>query len=532
MMTDAMKPLGLSVWQLTSPAPMRTAGGRLFVDVTQPFRSPASRAAITEALGKSDPLIRDALEAVIERDFVPLQTETQGDAPPGPPSGATSPLPTVETDPAVVDKLIELYRAANRTAEREISTKSGAEVFEFVINDIGALRQVLFDPRSHEVFSSAMEASFWLNDHMLEWLSEPNAADTLTQSVPNNITSEMGLALLDVADVVRSHPDVEDFLRTVEHDDFLDGLAGLDGGPEVRDAIEQYLDLYGVRCVGEIDITRPRWNEQPGSLVPLILSNVDNTEPGAAQRLFEQGLTQATAKEQDLLARLADLPEGEQKVVETKWHIDRVRTFIGYREYPKYAMIWRYFTYKKAMLAEAGRMVDAGVLRQVDDIFFLTLQELHEVALSHQADHGLIADRRAAFDSFHNLTPPRVLTSEGECLSGTYRRDDLPEGALAGVAVSSGTVEGRARVITEMANASIEPGDILVTAHTDPSWAPLFVAVSALVTEVGGTMTHGAVVAREYGLPAVVGVEDATRLITDGQRIRVNGSDGWVELLP
>jgi rifampicin phosphotransferase len=130
------------------------------------------------------------------------------------------------------------------------------------------------------------------------------------------------------------------------------------------------------------------------------------------------------------------------------------------------------------------------------------------------------------------LTPPRVLTSDGEVLTGHYRHDDLPDGALPGLAVSAGIVEGRARVIDDMAEADVEPGDILVTAHTDPSWSPLFVAIGGLVTEVGGLMTHGAVVAREYGLPAVVGVENATRRIEDGQLIRVNGTDGYVEIIP
>jgi pyruvate,water dikinase len=124
-----------------------------------------------------------------------------------------------------------------------------------------------------------------------------------------------------------------------------------------------------------------------------------------------------------------------------------------------------------------------------------------------------------------------VITSEGEVIAGTYRRDGLPAGALVGLPASRGTIEGRARVIRDMADAELEPGDILVTAYTDPSWSPLFVAIRGLVTEVGGLMTHGAVIAREYGLPAVVGVEDATRLIEDGQRIRVHATDGYVELL-
>jgi pyruvate,water dikinase len=154
------------------------------------------------------------------------------------------------------------------------------------------------------------------------------------------------------------------------------------------------------------------------------------------------------------------------------------------------------------------------------------------VVRTERVDDGLIRQRQDAFDSYQALTPPRVLTSDGEVIAATYRRDDLPDGALVGLAVSAGTVEGRARVILDMARADLVPGDILVTAYTDPSWAPLFVTIKGMATEVGGLMTHGAVIAREYGLPAVVGVERATELIRDGQRIRVHGTDGYVELLP
>jgi len=176
--------------------------------------------------------------------------------------------------------------------------------------------------------------------------------------------------------------------------------------------------------------------------------------------------------------------------------------------------------------------VQARVLREKEDIFYLTFQELHDVVRTNQVDDELIRQRKDALRSYQALTPPRVLTSDGEAVAGTYRRDDLPTGALVGLPVSAGTVEGRARVILDMAEAALEAGDILVTAYTDPSWTTLFVTITGLVTEVGGLMTHGAVIAREYGVPAVVGVEHATRLIRDGQRIRVHGTDGYVEILP
>ena len=301
MMTDPMKPLGLSFWQMTTPAPMAEAGGRLFVDVTQRLASPASRAGLLEALGRSDPLTGDALQTILERDgfLRPLP----GEGPPGPLFGG-APAP-IETDPAIVTELVERSQASIAALQRDIQTLSGEALLDFIQADIPELRRILFDPQSHQVFMSAMEATWWLNDQLEAWLGEKNAADTLTQSVPHNVTSEMGLALLDVADVIRPHPDVVAFLHHVEDEGFLDELAKLSGGREARDAIEAWLDKYGMRCVGEIDITRPRWSERPSTLVPVILGNIKNFEPGAGARRFEQGRQEAWAKEQERAGALA-----------------------------------------------------------------------------------------------------------------------------------------------------------------------------------------------------------------------------------
>jgi phosphoenolpyruvate synthase/pyruvate phosphate dikinase len=532
MMTDPMKPLGLSLWRLTSPAPMTEAGGRLFVDVTRALGSPATRAGLVQALGRSDPLIGDALQAILERDdfVVARPDEGLGEGPDGPPPADSAPAP-IETDPAIVAELIERSQASIATLQRDIAAKSGPELLDFILADIGELRRILFDPRSHQVFMTAMQASWRLNEQLAAWLGEKNAVDTLTQSVPDNVTSEMGLALLDVADVIRPFPDVVAFLQHVQDENFLDELPALAGGREARDAIQDYLGKYGMRCVGEIDITKPRWSERPTTLVPMLLGNIKNFEPGAGGRRFEEGRRHAREKERELLPRLRALPDGERKAEEAKEMIDRIRTFIGYREYPKYHMISRYFVYKQALLKDAERLVRAHVLRDREDIFYLTLQEFRDVVRTNQVDDRLIRQREDAFRAYGALTPPRVLTSDGEAIAGTYRRADVPAGALTGLAVSAGTVEGRARVILDMAEADLRTGDILVTAYTDPSWTPAFVAIKGLVTEVGGLMTHGAVIAREYGVPAVVGVEHATRLIRDGQRIRVHGTGGYVEIL-
>ena len=320
-------------------------------------------------------------------------------------------------------------------------------------------------------------------------------------------------------------------MQQVKGDDFRDELVNYNGGQEAPDAIDAYLKKYGMRCAGEIDITKTRWSEKPAILIPMILGNIKNFEPGEGKRKFEQGRQESLKKEQELLERLALLPDGEQKVKETKAMTDLIRNFVGYREYPKYGIVNRFFVYKQALMKEVEQLVQAGVIRDKEDVYYLTFEELREVIRTHQVDHQLISKRKEEHRLFEKLNPPRVITSDGEIVTGTYKHQDLPAGAIAGLAVSSGVIEGRARVILNMENASLEDGDILVTTFTDPSWTPLFVSIKGLVTEVGGLMTHGAVIAREYGLPAVVGVDNATKQIKDGQRIRVNGTDGYVEIL-
>ncbi|MEV0062177.1 rifamycin-inactivating phosphotransferase [Nocardia sp. NPDC050718] len=537
MMTDAMKPLGISLWQLTSRAPMRDAGGRLFVDVTEMLASPMIRTGLIDGLGKSDPLIGDALRSVVERDdfLRPATDDTSVRAPAGVPAPGAARAP-IEADPALVAALVADIDGSIATLRREIPAYSGPALIDFLLADIQELQRTVFAPRSLQAIMSAMESTEWLNDRLSDWLGEKNAADVLLQSVPGNVTSEMGLALLDVADVIRPHPEVVAYLREVEQtgaerDDFLDQLGARSGGAAARAALEGFLDRYGMRCVGEIDITRPRWSESPTTLVPTILGNIKNFGPGAGKQRFDDGLRDAEQAEHRLLARVRALPDGAAKAAETAAMIDRLRTYSGYREYPKYGMVSRYFVYKQALLREADRLVRDGVLRDPEDIYYLRFDELGEVVRTQQADAELIDQRKDAFRSYRTLAAPRVLTSDGEALTGAYRRADLPPGALPGMAVSAGTIEGRARVVSDIGQADLDPGDILVTAYTDPSWTPLFVAIRGLVTEVGGLMTHGAVIAREYGLPAVVGVEHATTLIRDGQRIRVHGADGYVEIL-
>jgi len=538
MMTDAMKPLGLSFFQLLADEfPLIEAGGRLFIDLAHDLASPLGRKIVFASAGKIDPLMDNALKSLMKR-----KTFTKSLAPGkrafSMGSGYFSwalPVQFVKiyrsNDAAIVQTLMSRNEASIRDLRQKIANLSGNELFAFIIETYKQLKEAMYDPQGMAAIYVGVYAVSWLNKNMEKWLGEKSAADSLSKSVVGNVTSEMGLKLLDVADVVRQYPVVVEYFQHAEDETFFEDLTKLEGGDAVSQSIREYLEKYGMRCSGEIDITRPRFSEQPTALVPMILSNIKNFEPGAHNAIFEQGLREARQKEQDLLNRLEQLSGGKQKAKKTRKMISRLRNFTGYREYPKYLMIGRYWIIKQALLKEAARLVPKGVIRKKEDIYYLSFEELREVVRTNRLDYSIITKRKEEYAVYEKLTPPRVMTSEGEIISGEYDTGSIPKGAWAGIPVSSRTIEGRARVILRMEDADLEEGDILVTAFTDPSWTPVFVSIKGLVTEVGGMMTHGAVIAREYGLPAVVGVENATRLIKDGQRIRVNGTEGYVEVL-
>jgi rifampicin phosphotransferase len=258
-------------------------------------------------MGRGDPLIADALQTIVERgDFLPALPE---DGPDGPPVPGAAPA-EIDAGPAIVTELIDRNQASIAALKRDIQTKSGPALFDFLLEAFEEHKRILSDPLSMQAIMAGMQATWWLNDQLDMWLGEKNAADTLTLSALGNVTSEMGLALLDVADVIRPHPHVVAFLQHVEDEGcedeaFLDDLAKRSGGPEAHEAIRAYLEKYGMRCVGEIDITTPRWSERPTTLVPLILDNIRNFTPGEANRRLEQGRRTARSKEQELLERLS-----------------------------------------------------------------------------------------------------------------------------------------------------------------------------------------------------------------------------------
>jgi len=290
-----------------------------------------------------------------------------------------------------------------------------------------------------------------------------------------------------------------------------------------------------MRGVGEIDLGRPRWRENPAGLLLALKSYLQMDQAASPETAFERGVARARQAQARLEQALAQAPAGVRLPRPiARMMIGRFRELGGLRETPKFFVVRMFGIYREALLAAGEKLVAAGQLDRADDLFYLHISELKELGNGRlQGVQRLVAERRAVYErEMHRKRIPRILLSDG---SAFYDAPEAPSGdgamTLSGSPVSTGTVEGAVRVVLDPHGAQLTPGEILVCPATDPAWTPLFLAAGGLVMEVGGMMTHGSVVAREYGIPAVVGVNQATTRLRTGQRVRVDGLNGRVTVL-
>jgi pyruvate,water dikinase len=536
MMTDAIKPLGMSFFEMISDSSMEKIGGRIFTDITHDLSSTMGRSRLVMASGKQDPLIQNALKSLVEdKNFMASLPKGKRNVKGGI-FTLGSILETIKisrnNDPSIIKELINEFEKDVRDIEQQLSKLSGNEALDFIINDRAKLLEMAYNPRMLGAIIAAILVNDSLNKSIEKLLGDKNVADTLTKSLDHNVTTEMGLALCDVADTIRKYPKVLEYISQNPDDEkFFIEMEKLPGGKETCEIFRGFLNKFGMRCPGEIDITRERFEEKPTQLIPMLLNNIRVLKSSEHRIRFQVGRQDAKDKEDEIINRLMILPRGSNKAKKIKKNISLLRNFIGCREDPKYYIVRRYQVYKKALMKEAQKLAEKGIINSIEDIFYLYLDELRDVVRTNKLNYSIIEERKEKYVRYEKLTPPRVFTSEGFVPPTKLSTGSIPKGAFSGIPVSTGVVEGRARVVLSVEEARLEDGDILVTQFTDPSWTPLFVTIKGLVTEVGGFTTHGAVITREYGLPGVVGVENATKLIKDGQRIKVNGTEGYVEIM-
>jgi pyruvate,water dikinase len=293
----------------------------------------------------------------------------------------------------------------------------------------------------------------------------------------------------------------------------------------LQTGLSAFLDRYGFRSVGEIDLGVARWSEDPTHLLGVIsnylLLGDDALAPDAQ---FRRGAREAEETTTALLGRVRGLRRPLLRFL-----LGRARALMGSRELPKYMLVRNVFTPIRAMLRPVGvELAATGRLAVPEDIYFLTLAEAREAIAGADMRETVAIHRAAYAREVARRHVPRVLLSDGT--DAEVALVEPVEGDLRGSPASPGVVTGRARVIRSPHGAHLEPGEILVAPSTDPGWTPLFLTAGALVMEMGGMMSHGAVVAREYGIPAVVGVAGATERIVTGQSITVDGTAGVVSI--
>jgi phosphohistidine swiveling domain-containing protein len=553
-MLDPIKPLGRDVFCSVLPRALAPLGGplasarrpivageRIFFDITAAVRNPRRRPHLRSALRVIEPATGEALDEVLaDARSVPAAPQRRWRAP-------------------SARLLLLLARALGNLTYNLLWPERGrARIQRRLSAAIAA-----FERRSAAAHSLAERVT--LLEQALAWaphiglpLLFPGfgaglaslrllyvlAADLpdgerrvleLTRGLPHNVTTEMDLALWDVARTIRGDKGAAAVVSASDAGALArEGLAGR-LPPTAQTAIDAFLRRYGMRGVGEIDLGRPRWREDPTPLMQALQSYM-RIEEGeqAPDVVFRRGAETAERALASLMADARRTRFGWLKVFVMRRAARRMRALAGLRESPKFTVMAMLGAVRAALLASGHELTVRGILDSPDDIFFLHLDEVNSLAAGDTRDwRSIVRERRRLYArEARRRRVPRLLLTDGRVFFGGTGGGERNAGSsLTGTPVSPGVVVGLVRVVFDPGGAQLMPGEILVCRGTDPAWTPLFLAAGGLVTEVGGLMTHGSVVAREYGIPAVVGVHEATTRLRTGARVRVDGTNGRITVL-
>ncbi len=428
------------------------------------------------------------------------------------------------------------FEAAIEARLQSAQIAPAADRFGRLANIVGFIRERVANafpfllPKFLPVFGPSMAALNLLNEMAGE---NPGLALEVTRGLPRNVTTEMDLALWDVAAALRADARAAGVFRETSAGELASRYLQGTLPPTVQTVIAHFMARYGMRGVGEIDLGQPRWREDPAPVMHTLKSYLQIDPEHAPAVLFAKGEKAAHAAVEKLAAEARKGRAGWLREKLVRAAARRIRLLMGARESPKFFAI-RMMGIARQALLEAGReFVEAGTIDRPEDLVFLQLSELDSLSRNEPRDwKALIAERRAAFErEARRRQVPRVLVSDGRAFYEGLGSETDTADVITGSPVSPGVVEGVVHVVLDPHQAQLAPGEILVCPGTDPAWTPLFMAAGGLITEVGGMMTHGSVVAREYGIPAVVGVHQATTRLKDGQRIRVDGTAGKIVVL-
>lgn len=545
VMTDPISPLGIDMLRIVASFDrkvrsgndytiMKSAAGRIYIDISSLLKGKRFKKFFPIVLKNADALMGAALSELINRPNFVKQL---------PPNKNTSKALSKFFRPVILNALKNLiYRKPEDTvpflnnyiekrvkqAEQDITKAApGLERLEAMLKTASFTQdfQVLL-PR----LLPAMISFKALEELEQKLLGSRSYVDLIYKGLEGNITTEMGLLVGDLADLVRNSDDLVREFEDTDYKTLFSRINSIKGQEEFKQKFQDFINKYDLRVAGEIDMARDRWSENPEPLALSIMATVKTAEEGAHRKEYTETIRRAKKAAEELVAEVKN-KHGIIKAMAVKRFIRVLRNVLPIREHPKYLIMKLILVCKKALLEEAGALVERGQLAENKDIFYVGFWELYDAIKNNKCLIPLVEKRKEEYRHYDKLTPPRLLTSDGEAIKVGYKNLNLPDKALAGIPVSSGVIEGIAKVITDPAKGTLGKGEILVAPFTDPGWTPLFINAAGLVMEVGGLLTHGTVVAREYGIPAVVGISEATKKIKTGQKIRVDGNAGFVLVL-
>jgi pyruvate,water dikinase len=543
-MTRAMPPLSLATFSNLIPPELgvgdgpqsilRFSGGRLFADVTQPLRHPVFRRLISAAMSQFDELAPQLFQLATQRPEFKRAHELHISF--GRLRGLLGILRRVfkglwrrdlQGFVAQTNALIEDHISS--TDRRLRTFPQGKAQIQVILNELHKVAPFFLNWVAEA--AAGIAATRLLSKLAGRWLS-PDKVEALTLGIPGNVVNEMNLMLSDLAELARSVPQLAEQFDQLGDDAqaWLDTVAQIEDSAPFLEAWADFLARYGARGPSEIDISMPRWHEDPLPVLRVIAGNIKKNVSSRA--LFDAQAADREAAFSELLATAGQglLGGFRRRLFKRLYHV--LIEAGGMREHHKFVAVRLFWVVKVILKENADQLVATGKLDAPEDIWFLTWAELISIWDDEEPTwRGVIPQRRADLARYLTLTPPPLITSDGETPVAQYRVDDAPPGALLGNPVSAGIVEGVAHVIHDPATEILQPGEILVAPFTDPGWTPLFINAAGLVMNIGGALAHGSVVAREYGIPAVVGVREATTTLQTGQRVRVDGNRGIVEIL-
>ncbi len=511
------------------PGPLTEAAGRLFVDITPALKSNFGRGLLYLALRNMEARTVPILERLTEDD-PRLVATTSGRWPVvravlPPLVRARVPQRTVA---ALLRPKVARKRAARIAAEfraaGDLPPAAGAaeRLLEAERLLLGGPPRML--PAVPPTFVAGLLANA-LAGKLLGDLATDDERRVALRALPHNPTTEMNLALWALADRVRGEPSAARRVLDTPARELAQGYrAGALPGV-LQDGLAKFLEDYGHRAVAEIDLGLPRWSEDPAHILGVISNYLRLEDP---ERAPDVQFRRAAREAEEMVAELTRRAhrKGHLRGRLVALCLSRARALLGQREMPKFCIVLLFARVRALLLSAGEELAEAGRLEAAGDVFFLSLPEAWAVVAGEDT-RPLVRERRADHErETRRRHVPRVLLSDGT----EPEQAGSAEGDLAGTPASGGVVAGLARVVLDPADGGLEPGEILVAPSTDPGWTPLFLTAGGLVMEMGGPMSHGAIVAREYGIPAVVGVPDATRRIATGQQVTVDGSSGTIDL--